>query len=116
MDKPLSKTAALRAAQSACGRIIRRSSTDYVCYVPFYDRPGGPTTELQASDYWKCRLWRTRRVASRALVLMGYDRSADDFALEWEIERAVTYVGATNAKEIVEAVVESMSEEPPSCV
>ena len=113
MDKPMSKTAALKAAQAACGRIIRRSSTDYVCYVPFYDRPGGPTRELQASDFWKCRLWRTRRVASIALCLMGYERSADDFALEWEIERAVSHVGATSAKAIIETVVKAMNEEPP---
>lgn len=71
-DTPLSKTAALKAAQAACGSIYRRSSTDYVCLVPYYDtKPRGPSTELQASDYWRCRAARTRRVATIALALMG---------------------------------------------
>jgi hypothetical protein len=98
MTRPaLSKTAALRAAQAACGRIIRRSSTDYVCYVPFYDtRPDGPSTELQASDYWKCRARRTHKVAHIALALMGIDDA------DYQIERAAAVAGETTARGILE--------------
>lgn len=98
MNAPaMSKTAALKAAQAACGRIIRRSSTDYVCYVPFYDtRPDGPSTELQASDYWKCRAWRTRKVARIALALMGIDDP------DYQIEHAAEVAGETTARGILE--------------
>lgn len=109
-DKPMSKTAALKAAQAACGSIYRRSSTDYVCYVPFYDtKPDGPTTELQSYDYWRCRAARTRRVASIALALMGYDRrAADDYAVEAAIEGAVHYHHETTARGIVDRVLKEV--------
>lgn len=96
-DKPMSKTAALKAAQAACGSIYRRSSTDYVCFVPFYDdRPDGPSTELQASDYWRCRAWRSRKVAHVALALMGI--ANDEHAVEFAAEVA----GETSARGILE--------------
>lgn len=110
-DKPLSKTAALKAAQAACGSICRRSSTDYVCYVPFYDtKPHGPSTELQASDYWRCRAARTRRVATIALALMGVDGDEG-----WEIERAVCLHGETTARGIVDRVLAELAKDRQPC-
>lgn len=112
-DKSMSKTAALKAAQAACGSIYRRSSTDYVCNVPYYDRPDGPSTELQASDYWRCRAARSRVVASIALALMGYERTPrDDYQAEAEIEAAINYHHETTARGIVERVIANMEAKP----
>lgn len=112
MDKPMSKTAALKAAQAACGSIHRRSSTDYVCYVPYYDaKLDGPSTEIGADSYAKCLAFRTRTVATIALALMGYERIArDDYQVEAEIEAAVHY--ETTAKGIVERVIANMGGKP----
>lgn len=108
-DRPMSKTAALKAAQAACGSIRRRSATDYVCYVPYYDtKPRGPSTEVQASDYWKCRAARTRRVAEIALALMGVDGNDG-----WETERAISCFGETTARGIVDRVLAETREDQP---
>lgn len=106
MSAHMSKTAALKAAQAACGRIHRRSRTDYVCFVPYYDqRPDGPSTELQADSYAKAAVMRARRVADIALALMGVTQAAG----RWEVERAQFWFGETSAKGIVDRVLEELS-------
>lgn len=113
-DKPLSKTAALKAAQAACGSIYRRSNTDYVCTVPLRDDdPHGTRTEIQAYDFWRCRSARSRMVANIALALMGYERTPrDDYQVEAEIEAAINYHHETTAKGIVERVIANMEAKP----
>lgn len=72
----ISKTAAIKAARHAVGSIIRRSSTDYVIYAPYYDAdPSGPSTELKASTYPQARQRRTQKVADVALALMGHQKA-----------------------------------------
>ncbi len=106
MSAHMSKTAALKAAQAACGRIHRRSRTDYVCFVPYYDqRPDGPSAELQADSYAKAAVMRARRVADIALALMGVTQAAG----WWEVERAQFWFGETSAKGIVDRVLEELS-------
>lgn len=107
MTEHLSKTAALKAAQAACGRIIRRSSTDYVCFVPYYDaKPDGPSTELQADSYPKAVAMRARKVADIALTLMGLT-----WAGWWEEERAQALFGETSARGIVERVLAELADD-----
>lgn len=79
----MSKTAALKAAQNAVSKVIRRSSTDYVVYAPYYsDKPNGPSTELQASTYPQAVIMRSEKVADIALSLMGvYDTFSDDMCI-----------------------------------
>jgi hypothetical protein len=109
MAANLSKTAALREAQGACGKPIRRSSTDYVCYVP-YDRIDGPSTELQANSYPSIVAHRARKVARLALVLMGAIKTEeDDIDAECAMEAACEWGnGSAAASCLVEAAVESL--------
>lgn len=107
MTEHLSKTAALKAAQAACGRIIRRSSTDYVFAVPYYDaKPDGPSTELQADSYPKAVAMRARRVADITLTLMGLE-----WAGWWEVERTQFWFGETTARGIVDRVVAELADD-----
>jgi len=72
----MSKIAAIKAARKAVGHIIRRSSSDYVIYAPYYNaQPVGPSTELQASSFPQAVLRRTQKNADVALALMGHDRA-----------------------------------------
>lgn len=72
----MSKTAAIKAARKAVGHIIRRSSSDYVIYAPYYDAQlDGPSTELQANTYPQAMLRRTQKVADVALEQMGHGRA-----------------------------------------
>jgi len=111
MKPNMSKTAALRAAQEACGRITRRSSTDYVCYVPYYDdKLDGPSTELQASTYPQLVAHRARKVARIAAGLMGLVPDSDKEAwidLECAFEDAER-CGTKPAKELLEAGIKAM--------
>lgn len=101
----LSKTAALRAAQNACGSVYRRSGTDFVCMVPYRrDQPSGPTTELQSYSYPRAVRMRSRVVAEITLVLMGAWRS-EEFESDSLIEEA-SYSGITSASGIVDFVLE----------
>jgi len=107
MSERMSKTAALKAAQAACGRIIRRSRTDYVCFVPYYDqKPDGPSTELQADSYPKAVAMRARRVADIALALMGLE-----WAGPWEVERTQVWFGETSARGIVDRVLAELADD-----
>lgn len=105
----LSKTAAIREAQRACGRPIRRSSTDYVCYVPYYDTDiSGPSTELQADSYPKLVAYRARKVAHIALELMGACASEDErIDAECAMDRACQW-GSISARELVDAALDAM--------
>lgn len=111
MDKPMSKTAALKAAQAACGRVHRRSGTDYVCFVPYYDRVDGPSTELQADSRPKCVAWRSRKVARLALHLMGRIRTDDHaFTVECAFEEACRW-GSVPARELLAVALEHLDKE-----
>lgn len=112
-DKATSKTAALKAAQEACGRVHRRSATDYVCMVPFYDNNlSGPSTELQADSYPKCRAWRTRKVARIALHLMGAIKTNEDYiAAEGAFETACRW-GSVPARALLDAALAELSVTP----
>lgn len=102
-ENALSKTAALRIAQDACGSIIRRSGTDYVCYVPYYDdKCDGPSTELQADSYTKIVQRRATKVATIALNLMGVEEAA--FKADYTVYNGW---GSMSAKSIVEAVIKN---------
>lgn len=68
----ISKTAAIRQARRVVSMPVRRSSTDYVVYAPYYDaQPDGPGTELQAASYPMILAMRTRKCACVALSIMG---------------------------------------------
>jgi len=71
MEKTMTKTAALRAAQDAVSRPIG-SGTSWCIYTPY--RVGdlrGPTTEVRANSYDKIVRIRANRVATHAIALMG---------------------------------------------
>ena len=75
----LSKTQAIKAAQKACGRPIRRGHTDFVMYLPHCTtKPEGPDTEVRATSYQMAMTIRTGYVAEIALHFMG----------KWTIEGA----------------------------
>lgn len=106
----LSKTAALREAQAACGRPIRRSSTDYVCYVPYYDdRTDGPSAELQADSHPKIVMHRAHKVASIALALMGLTDTNEERIEAEEAMMMATNWGTVPAKHLVEAAIKRLS-------
>lgn len=106
----LSKTAALREAQAACGTPIRRSSTDYVCYVPYYDSdPSGPSTELQANSYPKIIAARAHKVASIALAIMGLTETNEARIEAEEAMMMATNWGTVPAKRLVEAAIKRLS-------
>lgn len=101
----MSKTAALKAAQAACGSIIRRSGTDYVCYVPYYTTQiDGPSTEIQAYSYPRAVNARARVVAEIALHLMGQWRS-EEYETDSLIE-AASHAGHASAKAMLDYVLE----------
>ena len=107
MSRHMSKTAALKAPQAACGGIIRRSSTDYVCFVPYYDaKPDGPSTELQADSYPKAVAMRARRVADIALALMGLELAGC-----WEVDRTQFWFGETTARGMVDRVLAELADD-----
>lgn len=106
----LSKTAALREAQAACGKIIRRSSTDYVCYVPYYDTDiSGPSTELQADSYPKLVAHRARKVAHIAIELMGVCANEEQrIDADWGMEKATNW-GTISARALVDAALAELT-------
>lgn len=98
--RTMTKTAAIKTAQSACGSIIRRSSTDYICMVPYRDdKIDGPSTEMQASTYPQIRARRAVKVARIALYLMGKADLIED------AEYTAYQSGIGNAKRIVDVVI-----------
>ena len=112
-EMTLSKTAALKQARRYVGEIIRQSSTSYVFYGP-YAEPGGPTTEYRANSYWQARSERTKAVVHTAIELMEVDQGQDlgqeegANAIGWEIERAISYLGITDAPQVLNHVLKQL--------
>ncbi len=93
----VSKTAALREAQEAVGRVSKESRTSYCFVAPYYDeKPWGPSTVCRADSYSRAVFNRTARVVGVALAILG--KTDVDYAIERAIDG-----GARTAREILNA-------------
>lgn len=102
MNKPLSKTAAIKEARSLVSRPQEFGATEYVVYGPARDNdPYGPTTCAQDNSYFDARERRTAWVARVAMALMGHD--SDDAG--YEVDNAAREHGM--ARNSVEAIVDA---------
>lgn len=97
----MSKTTAIAMARRAVGQIHRRSNTDYVYYKPYYpNRPDGPSSESQHSDYWKACAARRSSIAWVAIEAMGLAIPDDEDPVYVAIENGCSTVESIVAEVI----------------
>lgn len=96
--KPMSKTAALAAAQKEVSYPIG-SGTSWCIVAPYRsDKPNGPSTEIRGHCYSDLLSRRAQKVAEVALCMMGVDISDVD------VDYVLYQHSQMSAKNIVNAV------------
>lgn len=98
-DMNMSKTQAIKTAQSAVGNLHRDASGHgYYMMVPWeYTKPHGPTTQIsKITSYQWARQWRAVVVAEVAMRLMGVDGYTAEV-----VRHEAESKGIGNVKEII---------------